>query len=309
MLNLTRVRVFFEVARHRSFARAAEELSYTPSAVSHQIAALERELGMSLINRSGRPWSLTAAGEHLYRRAGSALGELATAEHDLAQLSTGARGRVRLSSVASGLRSVVPPAIAAFKSNHPDVDLRLAEEQPIAILHGLRKGELDVGIIVTSPGESPPRSSSIGVTTLIEQTLMVAVPSSSRFARAPHLTLRQLRAEAWLLPTHERVVEFRAELDALFEDAGYTPKVMLELDDEVAGGAFVASGLGIGLIPGLAAPTPQPGVTHVPLRPKRLRALHAVTTAGQVSQPIQTLVRELKQAAVNLDSLNRAGGA
>src|ERR1700722_8155063 len=101
MLNLTRVGVFYEVSRHRSFSRAAEELGYTPSAVSHQIATLERELGARLINRGVRPWTLTTAGERLYESAGAALSELAATEHELAVLSTGATGSLRLCSVAS----------------------------------------------------------------------------------------------------------------------------------------------------------------------------------------------------------------
>jgi DNA-binding transcriptional LysR family regulator len=299
MLNLTRLRIFFEVARHQSFGRAAEELSYTPSAVSHQIATLERELQTRLINRAVRPWTLTTAGESLFRRAASALSEVAAAEHDLAELASGTRGSLRLSSVASGLRSVVPPAVAAFKARYPDVELRLAEEQPASILRRLRNGELDVGVIVTAGRQAPPSTPSLKVATLIEQTLMVAVPASSGFARMPHLNLRQLGEESWLLPTHDRVPEFRTELDLLFEDAGYTPKVMLEVDDEVAGGALVASGLGLALIPGLAAPAPLPGVTHVPLRPKRLRALHVVANAG-VGDPVDQLFSELELAAVRL---------
>jgi DNA-binding transcriptional LysR family regulator len=302
MLNLTRVRIFFEVAKHRSFARAADELSYTPSAVSHQIAALERELGTPLVNRGGRPWTLTEAGEHLNQRAASALAEISAAEQELAELTSGARGTVRLNSVTSGLRSVVPPAVAAFRSRHPDVELRLSEDQPSSILRRLRYGEIDAGIIVTASDQPPPRARSLKITKLIEQSLMVAVPTSSSLARASRLTLRQLRDQRWLLPAHERVAEFRAELDVLFAEAGYAPKVMLELDDEVAAGALIAAGLGIGLIPGLAAPTAHPGVTHVPIRPKRLRVLHAVTSAEPLSRPIRTLIGELEAAGIRLSA-------
>ncbi len=297
MLHLTRVRIFFEVAKHRSFTRAADELNYTPSAVSHQIATLERELGLPLINRAGRPWTLTPAGEQLHQRAASALAELSSAEDELTELRTGARGSLRLSSVISGLRSVVPPAAAAFKSRYPEIELQLGEDQPNPILRRLRDGDIDVGIIVTAAGQPRHLPRSLTSTKLIEQSLMVAVPTSSAFASASQLDLRQLSSQAWLLPTHERVPEFRAELDGLFEDSGYAPKVTLELDDEVAGGALIAAGLGIGLIPGLAAPAPQPGVAHIPLHPKRLRTLHAVTSAGPPGLPVQALIAELTAAA------------
>ncbi len=303
MLNLTRVRVFYEVARHGSFSRAAEELGYTPSALSHQIATLERELGARLINRGLRPWTLTTAGERLYESAGSALSELAAAEHELAVLSTGSTGGLRLCSVASGLRSVVPPAVAAFKSSHPDVELQLAEGQPTEILRQLRAGEIDIGIIATPHGQAPPRSRSLSVARLVEQTLMVAVSTSSALAKSSHLTLRQLRGQSWLLPTRDhRVSEFRTELDTLFEQAGYAPRVMLELDDEIAAQALIAAGLGIGLIPRLAAPAQHEGVTRIPLRPARVRALHVVTLARPVSRPLRTLVTDLKRAATQISA-------
>jgi DNA-binding transcriptional LysR family regulator len=296
MLNLMRVRVFYEVARRRSFSRAAEELGYTPSAVSHQIATLERELGAALINRGVRPWTLTTAGERLYESAGSALSELAAAERELAVLSTGATGSLRLCSVASGLRSVVPPAVAAFKSRHPDIELHLTEGQPTGILRALRTGEIDVGIIATRHGQAPPRSRSLSVAKLVEQTLMVAVSTTSPLASSSRLTLRQLRDQPWLLPTRDhRVSEFRNELDTLFEQAGYAPRVMLELDDEIAAQALIAAGLGIGLIPQLAAPVQHEGVRRIPLRPTRVRALHVVAPAKPVSRSLRILVAELKR--------------
>jgi DNA-binding transcriptional LysR family regulator len=303
MLNLTRVRVFHEVARHRSFSRAADELGYTPSALSHQIATLERELGARLINRGLRPWTLTTAGERLYESAGSALSELAAAEHELAVLSSGATGSLHLCSVASGLRSVVPPAVAAFKSEHPDVELHLSEGQPTNILRQLRAGEVDIGIIATPHGQAPPRSRSLSVATLVEQTLMIAVSTASPLAKSSQLTLRQLRDQPWLLPTRDhRVSEFRSEIDTLFEQAGYAPRVMLELDDEIAAQALIAAGLGIGLIPRLAAPAQHAGVTRIPLRPRRVRALHVVTLARPVSRPLRTLVTDLKRAATQVGS-------
>jgi DNA-binding transcriptional LysR family regulator len=297
MLNPTRVRVFFEVASRRSFASAADALNYTSPAVSHHITALEHELGATLINRASRPWTLTPAGERLYGHAETALAELAVAEAEISALSAGEIGRVRIGSVASGLRSIVPPAAAAFHVKHPHIELTLAESQPRPIVKDLRAGNLDLGIIVTAHREAPPESPSFKVTTLIEQSLMVAVPAKSRFGRRRSLTLAQLRNQAWLLPSPGRVPEFRGEVDALFHTAGYTPKIALELADDVAGQALIAAGLGIALIPGLAAPPAHPDVTLIPLRPNITRALHAISLAGTLSTPVLTLLEQLQLAA------------
>lgn len=297
MLNLSRVRVYFEVARSRSFAGAADTLNYTPSAVSHQIAALERELGTILINRAARPWTLTAAGERLYRRAGTVLTELAAAEDELATLSAGESGSVRLSSVISGLRTLVAPATAAFRARHPSVELVLSEGQPSSILRQLRGGEVDIGITVTAHGKPAPRSRGLSVLPLREQELMVAVPSTGRLARRTRVRLEELRDQSWLLPSFNRVPEFREEIDKLFAKAGYVPAVALELDDDIAGHALVAAGIGIGLAPGLTAPPARSGVRLIPLSPARPRTLHAVTPAGPRRVPVATLLEELQLAA------------
>lgn len=300
MLNLSRIRVFFEVARQGSFAAAAAQLDYTPSAVSHQIAMLERELGTRLINRSVRPWTLTAAGAELYARSEAALAELAAAESEIATLSRTASERVRLSSVISGLRSVVPAATAAFKVEHPDVELVLAEAQPRQILQDLRTGDVEVGIVVTAGGEPPSLPASLTAITLVAQALIVVLPLDHRLARAPHVTLRQLRGEPWLLPARRRVAEFRDEVDELFAAAGYLPRVALELDDDVAAQALIAAGVGIALAPALAAPHPHPGITAIPLRPRRSRVLHAIAPAGRRAAPVETLLRRLEAVAAGL---------
>ena len=125
---------------------------------------------------------------------------------------------------------------------------------------------------------------------------------SSALAGAPRLALRQLRDQNWLLPTHERVPEFRAELDSLFAQAGYAPKIMLELDDDAAASALIAAGLGIGLIPGLAAPAHRPGVAFVPMSPRRLRTLYAITNSGPLGRPTRTLITQLEAAGSRLSS-------
>src|ERR1700689_4868163 len=110
MLDLRRVRVFFEVADRRSFSAAAAALDYTQPSVSHHVLALERELGQRLINRGTRPLSLTQAGEVLHAAAVVAVAEFSRAERELKSLREGESGRIALGSVVGGLRTVVTPA-------------------------------------------------------------------------------------------------------------------------------------------------------------------------------------------------------
>src|SRR5919199_2875059 len=127
MLDVRRMRVLREVAAQRSFSAAAEKLGYTQSAVSQQIAALEREAGSTLIERNPRGLRLTDAGEALVRHADKILARLAEAEAELEAIAGLRGGRLRLASFPTAGATLVPHAIAAFANRHPAVQLSLAE--------------------------------------------------------------------------------------------------------------------------------------------------------------------------------------
>jgi DNA-binding transcriptional LysR family regulator len=296
MLDLRRVRVFYEVAERRSFSAAAEALDYTQPSVSHHIAALEGELGQRLFNRGSRPLTLTQAGEILARAAAVGLAEFDRAELDLRALATGFTGRVALGSVVTGLRSVVPPAVRAFREQFPSVELVLEESQPAAVLGRLRSGHLDIGVIVTAHDADGPDERSFASHPLVEQSLMVAVPDGHSLARRKHVRLDMLKGEPLLLPSPARFPEFRAELDALFVEAGFAPASVLESTDDLAGARLIASGVAIGLAPVLGL-TSVSGVIMIPLRPAVTRQLYAVTVLGRHSAPVQALLAELRVAA------------
>src|SRR3989440_6151761 len=130
MLDVRRMRVPREVAAQRSFSAAAEKLGYTQSAVSQQIAALEREAGATLIERNPRGIRLTDAGEALVRHTEKILARLAEAEAELDAIAGLRGGRLRLATFPTAGATLVPRAIAEFSKRHPGVDLSLAEAEP-----------------------------------------------------------------------------------------------------------------------------------------------------------------------------------
>src|SRR4051812_13946313 len=130
MLDVRRMRVLREVAARGSFSAAADALNFTQSAVSQQIAALEREAGVQLVDRSGRGVRLTEAGEVLVRHTDVILARLADAEAALEALSGLRGGRVRLASFPTAGATVVPRAIACFRERHPGVDVTLTPAEP-----------------------------------------------------------------------------------------------------------------------------------------------------------------------------------
>src|SRR3979411_2586364 len=152
MLNLGRLRVLSEVGARGSFSGAAEALSYTQSAVSQAIARLEAETGATLVIRDRRGVRPTAAGATLVEHADTIFAQVEAAESDLAAV-LGIRGGVlRIASFPSAGATLIPEAVATFRSRHPAVSLTLAEGEPEEIAPRLRAGEFDLALLFEFPG-------------------------------------------------------------------------------------------------------------------------------------------------------------
>src|SRR6188472_1685030 len=147
MLDVRRMRVLREVAVQGSFSAAAEALSFTQSAVSQQIAALERETGTILVQRSARGVRLTEAGEALVRHADAVLCRLAEAEAELEAIAGLRGGRLRMAAFESAGATLMPHAVREFNQRHPDVELNLTEAEPYDSVPLLKAGELDLILV------------------------------------------------------------------------------------------------------------------------------------------------------------------
>src|SRR5579875_82244 len=201
MLNVHRLAVLHAVVSAGSVTGAAAELSYTPSAVSQHIAALERETGAALLERIGRRVRPTPAGALLAGYAAEILDRVAEAETALAALTDGRTGRIRLASFGSAGTGLVPPAVAGFRRAHPDVDLQLTlAEQPEA-LAALRDDHADLAVVILDLEESGAHTRPVPVggglewQHLLLDPYFVAMPSDHPLAARAHVTLAQLGAE------------------------------------------------------------------------------------------------------------------
>ena len=130
MLDVRRMRVLREVAQRGSFSAAADSLAYTQSAVSQQIAALEREAGTRLVERNARGVRLTDAGRALVEHADAILARLADAEAELEAIAGLRGGRLRMAAFPSAGATIMPEAIARFRDRHPAVELSLEPADP-----------------------------------------------------------------------------------------------------------------------------------------------------------------------------------
>src|SRR5919112_4438046 len=147
MLDVRRMKVLREVAQRGSFSAAAEALSFTQSAISQQVAALERETGTKLVERGSRGIRLTQAGEVLVKHADAVLSRLSCAEEELQALAGLRGGRLSLSTFQSAGATLVPRAVAAFHQRYPDVELGLTQAEPEEATQLMREGNLDLAIV------------------------------------------------------------------------------------------------------------------------------------------------------------------
>jgi len=250
MLDVRRMRVLREVAAQGSFSAAADALAYTQSAVSQQIAALEREAGIRLVDRNARGVRLTDAGRALVEHADAILARLADAEAELEAIAGLRGGRVRLASFPSAGATIMPEAIARFRERHPGVELTLEPAEPEPSLTKLRTGEVDVALDITA-GYRASADDAIERVHLLDDPMYVALPKGHPLARKRNLKLAELAEESWILGSTGSCPDTSIFLRSC-QLAGFEPRVAFNSDDYFAIQGFVAAGMGASLIPDLA---------------------------------------------------------
>ncbi len=262
MLDVRRLRVLREVARAGSLARAAEILSYTPSAVSQQIAALEREAGTRLLERRARGVVLTEAGQTLVAHTEAVLAQLDAAEAALAELADLRRGRLRMASFATAGATILPLAVEAFRARHPAIEVSVAQASPIESVARLQQGRLDLALTVDL---EPSPAEGVEVIHLFDDPVQLAVHRDHPLATRPELRLEELAGEIWI-DVPRRTSGGKVLIRAC-ERAGFEPRVAFESDDYTAIQELVGAGLGLALIPDLALSPPHEAVVLRSLGP------------------------------------------
>jgi DNA-binding transcriptional LysR family regulator len=278
MLKVGRLRVFKEVAYRGSISAAADALSYTQSAVSQQIAALEAETGLTLLERHPRGVSLTAAGQALIGHTDGILARLEAAEEALAAIAGLRGGRLRMASFPTAGATLMPVAIATFRAAHPDVELSLAEGEPEEIAPRLRGGELDLALLFEFAGERVV-DERMTRAELLEDPMHLALPRGHRLSARERLRLEDLSAQSWVQtssssPCARHVVR-------CCHAAGFEPKVAFESDDYQTVQGLVAAGVGVALIPRMALSTVREDIVIRSLDPAPpVRSVLAAAPAG-----------------------------
>ncbi len=309
MLDVRRLRVLQAVVDTGSMAAAAEQLGYTPSAVSQHLAALEREAGAALLERAGRGVRPTEAGALLAEHAAGIIERIAEAEAALADLVAGRIGRLGVSFFPTAGASLVPPAVAAFRRRHPGVDLRLEIAEPSTSVPAVLSGATDVAVVVDPGVDRRPRSDGLSWIHLLDDPYHLVLPRGHELAGRRAIALSAVADEPWLETASVPGPCQEVILDAC-ELAGFRPRVVVEADDYPTTQGLIAAGIGVALVPGLALGAVHPGVVVRPVRQHRPRPPnHAVVRDVRALHPtVRTFIDALRDAAdAHRDPYSTAG--
>ncbi|MGP3917048.1 LysR substrate-binding domain-containing protein [Nonomuraea sp. 10N515B] len=285
MLDPRKLLLLRELARRGTIAAVAEAVTFTPSAVSQQLSALEREAGVPLLERTGRTVTLTPAGHLLVEHAQAVLEQLERASAALAAVRGGPSGPLRIGAFPTAARVLLPGALAALRAAHPGLEPMVSEIDPADVSAALRAGELDVALVHDYDFVPPVTDAAIETEPLFSEPMYLTDRAS----------IADARDDSWIMNKPGTLCHTMAIRAC--QAAGFEPRVRHHIDDFDTILAFAAAGQGVALVPRLAATSPPPGVTLTRL-PLSRRTLAAFRKGYGEHPAIRAAVAALRQSAL-----------
>lgn len=299
MLNLERLRTLDALARHGSVSGAAAGLHITTSAVSQQMAKLEREVGQQLLAKNGRGVRLTDAGRLLADHAARILSQVELAQSDLEAQRGQVVGELRLSAFPTAARGLFPTALAGLRGEHPGLRVRSCELEPERGISGVIRGDLDLAVVLDWYNKPMPVPDGLVKAPILDDPADVAIPAGHPLAGRDEVDLGEFAGDEWITWGDG---EFCHEwLMFTLRSRGVEPIVGHRAAETHTQLGLVAAGLGVCIAPLLGRhPVPE-GIVMVPLRQRLRRHVYALWRADADRRPsIRAAVRALKSAADNL---------
>lgn len=295
MIDMQRLRVLREVAEHGSFSKAAAALLLTPSAVSQQIAALERSLGTAVVQRSARGTVLTEPGQMLVETADVIIAELLHTQEQIGRLTTGRTDRLTVATFASGGQHLLPAALTKLTAKHPDILLTVLEHEPDQSLLMVREGRADLALAYHFDGPPPVQPgdrSGLEWTPLMDDPMSIVLPAGHRLAGRSSIALGELADDRWV----QGCMKIGEKLDKYAALAGFELQVSCHTTDYTFAQSLIAAGVGVGLVPYVAQVPPSPDLVVVELEPPRpTRYIGLITARRRRPQPlVQDLIAALR---------------
>ena len=309
MLDVRRLRLLREFADRGSIAATAKALGYTPSAVSQQLAVLEREVGTPLLDRTARSAELTDAGRRLADHADRILRMIEFAEADLSEAEP--TGKIVLTAFPTAAVAFAP-ALAHGLRHYSGLTFQLRQTRPGDGLRQIRSGEVDIALVDDWTGRLPTRGGgSLRFSLLLRDPLVLVVPAGHWAADpAREIDLWRLRDEPWLAaPAGE---PSRQAFDRLLADVGGAPPMPWEFEGLGTILGLVARGVGIAAVPSLALTAAVPGIAARELPGSLTRYVYAVVRTASMRRPsVAVTLEALRDAVAEIDvgSVGRVGAS
>jgi len=298
-IDIRRLRVLRELRQRGTVAATARALALTPSAISQQLSALSRELGVPLLAPQGRGVRLTPQAQILLDHAAAVDAQLERARADLAAFEEGAVGRLSVGAIGTAISGLVAPALESLRQHRPRLSISVEELDPPESFSLLDRGDLDAVVAVDYRGGPTRGDGRYSRRELMDDYLVVALPARHPLAGRRRVDLLALAGERWIVGAargHCREVGLAA-----CAAAGFTPDIAHRVDDWNALLRLVAAGSGVGLVPllALAGRRPDGVVLRQPAGPQRpCRHLYAAVRAGAERSPsLLPLLAALQEAA------------
>jgi DNA-binding transcriptional LysR family regulator len=303
MLDLRRLRLLYELHQRGTIAAVADALQFTPSAVSQQLAVLERETGVRLLERAGRGVRLTDSALALVDHAGALLERAALAEADLAAAAGTVTGRGRIAAFQSVALNLALPAMQALARDAPRLRCELLEAEPEHALPALALGDVD--LVLGDEWQHQPwgLSTALQVHELFRDPVYLVLPTRHPAARrhSEVVPLAELAGEAWTTG-HAAMGWEEMTQRTCREHGGFDPDIRHRTNDATVGLALVARGMAVTLLPDLVLPARHPGVVLRRIAEAPIdRAIFAVTRTADATRPsTQALLAAIRREAAAL---------
>jgi DNA-binding transcriptional LysR family regulator len=293
MLDVPRLRLLRAVVATGSIRATASALGYTPSAVSQQLALLQRETGLRLFDRVGRGIEPTAAGKTLAAEAAPLFEALTRIDGTIADLRNGRIGSLSIGYFASAGAAWLPPVVATLMTEFPELrlDLRLTE------IRAPDQSDTDIDIFIEGPDRQ--HASSVRIRRLVDDPYVAVVRDCDPLARLPEVPLAALARQRWV-DNDLSTGACRRVLLAACAEAGFSPQFSVETHDYRTAIPFVATGIGITVIPRLGAVDLPEGLTTVPVvSPTPVRHIGLAVKKSVAEHPAARRALELLDAGIS----------
>ncbi len=292
-MDLSRLRTLRELSLRKTMASVATAVHISPSAVSQQIALLEQEAGVELIERRGRGVRLTPAGARLVEHASKVIGILEEAKTDLAELKRTVAGELRVAAFPSVAASLIPRTMKAMAQRFPDLNTTFEELEPMGSLAALRAWQTDVAIVDDLTTASEISEAAVETLHLLDDSLFLLVPNDHYLAGQPYVSLADLSGEKWALDTGSS--DYSGVIIGACRSAGFEPMVNGHCHGFEVVRALIETGCSISIIPGLRGRDYLGNLCLKEIRPAISRKIFVSYRRGEKRNPaIAGFIQELQ---------------